>query len=423
MRSMSESPRDQIATNPSWGRRLAGIEGLRGIAAMAVVIAHLANETTSRLKTDNGVFWSLVGNLSHGLTLFFVLSGFLLFRPFVSAAMTNRPAPDTGRFLHNRVLRIFPGYISILLLTSFVFQTARLSTETATSKYEASGVMGLGDTLVTMPLLQTFSPAHMHAGLGVAWSLSVELTFYLALPLLAYGALRLRRRAGRSWAEAAVLPGLALLVTGLIGKAWLVWNTSGMTDAQKFEFEWGYNWSAVVARSMFVHGDLFAYGMFVALMYVAFETGRLAVSSTPMWRLAAASAMLVSLALAARHVVPGYENSFAAIAAASLLVFVLLSGPDGRLNWAARILETPPMRWLGLVSYGVYLWHIPVIWWLQKRDLLLTGDSIPRYLGNLAWVSGITLVLAAASYHLVEKPALALKKRTDAREAPAALAA
>lgn len=184
MGSSSTNLERVITAPPSWGTRLVGLEGLRGIAAFSVVAVHVAAETAEASFESGGPFWSIVGQFRHGLTLFFVLSGFLLFRPFASAVLANKNRPPLGRFWFNRVVRIFPAYIAIVLITSYLLQTARLSTAEPTDAASSSGTLSALDLAWSITMLQTFNPDQLRTGLGVAWSLTVELTFYLLLPLL-----------------------------------------------------------------------------------------------------------------------------------------------------------------------------------------------------------------------------------------------
>lgn len=117
MRHVSGAPLPGVA--PSWGGRLDGIEGLRGLAAASVMAAHTV--ILLRDTAEEEPFLSLLTGLSlQGLTLFFVLSRFLLFRPYASVAMYGRPAPRWRDFLRNRVLRIWPAYVVILLASGFL---------------------------------------------------------------------------------------------------------------------------------------------------------------------------------------------------------------------------------------------------------------------------------------------------------------
>ncbi len=93
---------------------MAGIEGLRGIAAGSVMLGHTIILLGAAGFVVPGFLYPLTGLLLQGLTLFFVLSGFLLYRPFASAIINGRAAPRTRDFLRNRVLRIWPAYLVIL---------------------------------------------------------------------------------------------------------------------------------------------------------------------------------------------------------------------------------------------------------------------------------------------------------------------
>ena len=78
-------------------------------------------------------------------------------------------------------------------------------------------------------------------------------------------------------------------------------------------------------------------------------------------------------------------------------------------NAIARLLEWLPFRYVGLVSYSLYLWHLPVIWWLWVHRLTF-GDDTRGFLLNIALVLTVTLLLSSATYFLVERPALRMKK-------------
>ena len=122
---------------PSSGVRLAGIEGLRGIAAFSVLCFHVMLV----LRANDAVHIAvdpLSGVLSHGLTLFFVLSGFLLYRPYVRGILRDRPTPQPKEFLRNRVLRIWPAYLVILVIVGFVFGLARIDAHSSGSMAQRS---------------------------------------------------------------------------------------------------------------------------------------------------------------------------------------------------------------------------------------------------------------------------------------------
>src|SRR5882762_1926129 len=96
-------PHTEYRVRPSWGSRLIGIEGLRALAATSVLDHHTV--THAPFKAELGAIgqWA-VPNLASGLTLFFALSGFLLYRPFASAVIRGEALPSTRAYLRNRAL-------------------------------------------------------------------------------------------------------------------------------------------------------------------------------------------------------------------------------------------------------------------------------------------------------------------------------
>ena len=105
-------------------RRLPGIEGLRAVAASAVVLHHVwVFDGGVRIGEDGGADVIFL-NLALGVTLFFALSGFLLYRPFAAAIARAEALPSIPAYLRNRALRILPAYWVILLASAFVLATA-----------------------------------------------------------------------------------------------------------------------------------------------------------------------------------------------------------------------------------------------------------------------------------------------------------
>ena len=103
---------------------------------------------------------------------------------------------------------------------------------------------------------------------------------------------------------------------------------------------------------------------------------------------------------------------FCSFAAAALILFVVLPNRTHKPGLLARTLELLPIRYVGVVSYSLYLWHIPVIWVLV--DLGVTLPATPLgFWGNALMTFAVSMVLAALTYELVEKQAMKLKKRTD----------
>lgn len=399
-----------LAVHPSWGRRLVGIEGLRAIAALSVLVHHV----TIRLGDDDriGPAMEKVGDwLTHGLTLFFVLSGFLLYRPFAASVVEGRPLPSIRKYARNRFLRIYPAYLVILLLVGLVFGAAY------TEGPPKGGVVDIGyltDPLTLIDnvlLVQGYIPETVLTGIGPSWSLMPEVAFYVALPVLAVVGARAARRSGRRLTGVLIAPG-ALVLVGWVTSLYLKQRTSQMSGEEQFEFLWGHHGSAVLARSLLAQADLFGYGMLAAVVVAAL--GRRGVRRVP----TVVPALLVVLSAgltwaALEGPLEGYARRYIGMAAALLLLAVTLPSATGGPNRLASLLEARPLRYVGLVSYSVYLWHVPVLFWLDRHGLSFGGDKV-GLLGNIALVSTVTLALSALTFWFVERPALNAKRPTDA---------
>ena len=396
---------------PASGRRLAGIEGLRAIAATTILVCHAWFYS----NPDGGPLWDGEAgsipfeSMAFGVTLFFALSGFLLYRPFLVAAFEPDRRPSVSAYFRNRALRILPAYWVILLIVSLVLQSA-LVREGA--DLHTGALTNPGDLLSAAFLLQDYRPSTTIIGIGPSWSLAVEVVFYLALPLLAGLALSLARwaRSSRGILMASLAPAALMLVIGITGKlaAQHLFANPGPGG--------GYDssWHTVLVRSFWAQADLFAFGMAVAAVHVQVARGALRL---PDWWRWAAVAVAVPLGLAAALRLAGNDGqlgypidntAIALVAAIGLALVVLPAG--GRPPRIARGLEAPAAVALGLVSYSLFLWHEPVIYWLRDHDLIAPGPA--GFVLNTVVLFVITVALSVVTYRLIEVPALRLKART-----------
>jgi len=188
---------------------LAGVDGVRALAALSVLVWHVwAHSTlTNKYGVSVSPFTKIFANMQAGVAVFFVVSGFLLFRPFARALLHDEALPSLRTYFRNRALRILPAYWAILLLVTLLFQRGLLERPL--------------QFLANMAFLQSYVPSYMPTwehgyGIAPAWSLCVEVVFYLALPLLvlftrrvrgaghlaAVGRPRCRSSSWRDWASA-----------------------------------------------------------------------------------------------------------------------------------------------------------------------------------------------------------------------------
>jgi len=373
--------------------RFPCFDGLRAIAAGAVLVTHVSFVTTANRVIGGSYF----ARFDSGVSIFFVISGFLLYRPFVSAAMTGGDGPDVGPFFWRRALRIFPAYWLAASLIALAFDVKPWD--------------GLGDALAHLALVHIYDADTVVSGpISQAWSLGTEITFYAALPLLGLAARAIGRRTG-----GAAIPQV-LLVASLIAASllyrWAVVEHAGASAPAMATWLPGYM-------------DQFGLGMLLAITAVELArpratTSRMRTIADARWLpLASWALAFASLSVAAfvidlptssldysvgqqmgRQVTYGLWGLF--------LVAPAVVGPQDR-GLIRALLRSPIARVLGLISYGVYLWHQFFI----DRFLRWTGST--EFGGNfgsaLAFVAAGAVVAATLSYVLVERPILQLKHR------------
>ena len=194
-------------TSPS---RVSALTGLRAVAALLVVGTHAAFATG---KLTHGYVGAIYARLEVGVAIFFVFTGFLLFRPWVRAAAGGSAAPDLRRYARHRVRRIVPGYTVTVLVVFALYTVFTPGPNPGQSwyglfRYLTFTQIYTDDYLITL----------LHTGLSQMWSLAVEVSFYAVLPGLAYVLLRVVCRG--QWQPGRALAALTALAA--ITPLWLV---------------------------------------------------------------------------------------------------------------------------------------------------------------------------------------------------------
>ena len=375
---------------PPGNPRFPLLDSMRAIAALCIVVTHASGLTRFNAENPLG---AVTARLNVGVTVFFLISGFLLYRPFVRAAYHRVDAPRVPRFLRRRALRILPAYWVALTVLAIWPGLAGVFT---------------GDWWAYYGLLQIYSDQYILGGIGPAWSLCIEATFYLALPFYAlamrraYGGRRTRERAVRIELVALAVLGLGSLAARTVIHA--------VDDQVTFP-------STLPATFLW-----FALGMGLAVVSVAREGSEERVGALRLvgrrpglcWLAAGASLVALSWGFDLPRDFPGTfsETAFFAehVLFGAFSFFLLLPAVfgDDRGGWPRRVLANPVLAWLGLVSYGIYLWHASLMIWLEEQGAAewIPGISFPvLVLATTAFATAC----AAASYYLVEKPLLRFK--------------
>ncbi|MGI9196719.1 MAG: acyltransferase family protein [Candidatus Nanopelagicales bacterium] len=370
------------------------LDGYRAIAAFMVLTTHVAFNTGEILTP---VIGPLMGRMDFGVTLFFLLSGFLLYRPWARAAMTATPAPRLGTYALRRAARILPAYWVMVVVTLLLLPDIQ------PVRWQAWPVH--------LGLLHIYIPGFTLEGLTQTWSLATEVAFYILLPVLAWVAGRRQRgdaSASARWQLIVLLGCVALAWTYTVLRVSGVFGNATIT---------GYWLPGFL--------DWFALGMAAAVIQVRLQyvgaprwmwAVRQVARATP-WCLVIAVSLYVVAAtplagpltfdpaqphsLVIKHVLYG------AIAAFLLLPGFL--GEWGESSTWARVLRNPVVVYLGTISYGVFLWHLVLLRFIQD------GLGLPVFGGGfwIVWplVVVASVIVASISWFSLERPLQAWSHR------------
>jgi peptidoglycan/LPS O-acetylase OafA/YrhL len=368
--------------------KLEGFEGLRALAACTVLTYHVA--LWSGYGAVGGLA-SLLWELKGGVAVFFVISGALLYLPYARAIRDRRALPSWRGYANRRVLRIVPAYW--VALTLFVVGPFGAVLGAGLWRYYA--------------LSQIYTQQLVSTGLGVSWSLCVEVTFYAILPLFAAAAARLARSREN---RAGVRVQLALIGAAAMASLALRGLEAGSLTAPTLHT------GTTLMVSLPGLLDWFAIGMALAVLRAELEAGRGA--SGAIARLGRRPARCLLLAFALFLVALPFQRGdiflpwyglvthvAIGLGSGALVLAVVASKPRSAEALTLRLLRHPVAVWVGTISYGIYLWHFPVL------DLL--GPHLSRHpatasIGTvlLTWVLVIAggVLLGAVSWYLVELP-------------------
>jgi peptidoglycan/LPS O-acetylase OafA/YrhL len=356
------------ATTPP--SHISALTGLRAVAALLVVGTHAAFATG---KLSHGYLGGIYAHLEVGVAIFFVLTGFLLFRPWVRAAASGSAPPDLSRYAWHRVRRILPGYV-LTVLAVFALYTVFTpgpnpgQTWDGLLRYLTFTQIYTDDYLITL----------LHTGLSQMWSLAVEVSFYVVLPVLAYVLLRNQWRPRRALTALAALAAITPLWLFVVSTTQVLPNSAGM-------------WLPA-------HIAWFAGGMALAVLEA---TGARCHAAT-------AISVAVALYLTVSVTTAPVTKSLIYTAIATLAVAPAALGCKERYT---QLLSWRPVVWLGEISYEIFLLHVPIM--AVTMSLVLRW---PLFTGSLPGLIAATLALTIPA-------AWALHRRTVSRRpTPAAQA-
>ncbi|MGW0801674.1 acyltransferase family protein [Nonomuraea sp. NPDC002799] len=366
--------------------RDAALDGIRAFAALGVWLLHVGSNTGVMYR--EGMYAWMMSRLGIAVPIFFLLSGLLLYRPWARAVIDDTPRPRPARYLWRRVMRVMPVYWLVTALALWAW-----------ASFDWLG------WVKWLLLLQNFFPADaVPDGVYQMWTLPIEMSFYVVLPLLGLLLHVWARRGARP--PVRLLAGIAVLP---------LFSLASVIVARQFD-------QPQVALWLPYHLVFFACGMALAVLSVWIKHSRIVDALAPQFLVTALllyALLSTDLAGPRTLTLPTLSQSMTRLsletAVAVLLVtpFALATRHDTLRH---RIVGNPVTAYLGRISYSFFLWHAPVI----TVQLKITGaQPFQGDFVSVAVVSFIvTMVLSVGSYHLVEVTALKLTERRSARARP-----
>lgn len=386
---------------------LIGADGLRALACLAVIFHHLAQAMVVQRQTaavQELQSFLILGNV--GVSIFFVLSGYLLAYPFWRQYLNHGEYPSMKQYVVRRAARIMPGYYVAFVVCMLLVLALNIPSQ----DFWIRSLTGL--TFTSGFHYITFFPSEIN---GPFWSISFEVFSYILMPLFMFGLFRLFSNK-RSF-KAAILYWVGVVLVIIAANQWIHYAFTpdenlrgwqyGLIGGAKF---WMPNYNPVGLFGHFSIGIL-ASGL-VCRIRMAERTERLRASG--LFDLLSAVSLVASAVFLwlVRHQ-PEFSLSiqnqpfffpFFTILIGCFLITVPFS------RWIGRGVDNPFFRYTAKVSFGLYIWHNLIItlagmYWIKDFHF---GGIVP--LGRWAWISlGVIVVsygIATLSYYFIEKPIL-----------------
>ncbi len=343
---------------------MPGVDGLRALAVSAVLVYHL------------GAAWLPGGFL--GVDVFFVISGFLI-TSLLLVEYRKRGRIDLVRFWIRRALRLFPAIVlmlAVVLVAMIILHPGEVARTRGPLLASLGYVANWYFVVADVPYFEQFGRQSVFLHM---WSLAVEEQFYLLWPPILFAALAVARVRG-------VFVGVAVALAISAALAWVLYEP--FTDPSRIYY--GTDTGAVGLLA----GVLLALGWPVGKRAVHLA-GR---SRAAMEALGLVSLGLLVVALLALGELDErlYRGGFLAVGVVTAGLIAAVAHPQTTIG---RAFGTSVLVWIGLRSYGIYLWHWPVIM-LTRPNVDVPFDGVPLLAFRLALILGAAIL----SYRFVEVP-------------------
>jgi peptidoglycan/LPS O-acetylase OafA/YrhL len=369
----AEAPAGAPASAPRDGPRLPylpGVDGLRAVAVVSVLLYHAEFS------------WMIGGYL--GVEVFFVISGYLI-TSLLFAERSRTGGVKLGTFYIRRARRLLPA-LFVTLAGVMVLSLIFLPDQVASLRGDIVAAVGYATNWYFIVAQKSYFETATPSLIKHLWSLAIEEQFYLIWPLLFTGLLKL---VGRKRLIALIVAGAAL------SSIWMAWLYAHLDASNPDALNRVYMGTDTRAAGLLI-------GAALALTWSPWRlgksrTGKGAPLVLDVVGVAALGLLVYALYGLSEFSSSLYQGGFLKVSVLTAIVIAVVAHPAARLG---RVLGCAPMRWIGLRSYGIYLYHFP-IFVLIKPDPLIPNPNL--YLYFVVRVA-ITMVVVELSYRYIEMP-------------------
>lgn len=348
-------------------RYITGLDGIRAIAVIMVLSYHL------KLSLFKSGFL--------GVTVFFVLSGYLIIDILISE-VEEEGTIDLKNFWLRRIRRVVPAVMSMAVVIIFVSAVVNRVIFTKGCKDFLASVLGFNNWWQIFNKVSYFEAAGVPSPFTHCWSLAIETQFYLIYPLILLGIYKLAKSRGEGQAKRGLLFAGVTLLLALISVILMIVLFDPQQDASRV-----YYGTDTRAFSLL-------FGALLAILWEYRMVPRKLSASVNMGLGSLSFAVLLVMTIA----INGSSNFWyrGGQFIGTILTVLVIYTVSGRKTWLIRFLSNPVLKWIGDRSYSIYLWHYPIIlliskgikasWWITLIEIVLS------------------VVLAELSYRFIETP-------------------
>ena len=375
-------------------KRNSALDSLRGLSTILIVVYHISfvSGYTVAHANSSGAY---IDRLNIGVAIFFVLSGFLIFRPFAHSLIHGSPLPKTRNYYLKRAARILPGYWLALFVLAGL---------------DALTIVNTSGFIRNVFIVHSFTEHNVFTGIRQAWTLAIEMSFYVVVPAFAFVFVRQTKRRDGPVSVSSLLKALSVLFLS----AYVFRLFIHQTDF------WFLKTAHIWLPS---HVDTLALGMGLAVLveaptssetlskvriFIANHTGAFVLVSVFVWLMSANINMAIGLNKSEFHI--ELLGHFLYGMASVLLVAPFCVDSQSLL---VKAMSLRLFTWLGTISYGIYLWHMAFLGGNFAEKYMPYTENDGQVLLRFLVVLPASIAIASLSYYVIERPIMrAVSKRS-----------